>query len=257
MAIVGIWLLLPLVATIVYSLFEDWTGILPRGFTLKNYEKIFSDTDFLRSMYQTLIVCIIPIFITLIIILFALFAVTVYYPKLEKYVQILCMIPYTIQGVILSVSILVLYAKNGTILGDRMLMLFGAYCIIILPHIYNGIRNGMRSINMPMLLEAAEMLGESKLKAFFKVIVPNIISGIAVSSLLAVSLLFGDYVIIRNLSSTNVNNMQKFLYQAMKRSSTEASAVFVVIMMITFAVTALVLSLQNRSGAGRARSQGE
>ena len=100
------------------------------------------------------------------------------------------------------------------------------------------------------------MLGESKFRAFFKIIVPNILPGITVSSLLAVSLLFGDYVIIRNLSSTNVNNMQKFLYQAMKRSSTEASAVFVVIMMLTFAITALVLAAQSRSASGRS-STGE
>jgi len=257
MTIVIIWLLIPLVATIVYSLFEDWTGIIPKGFTLANYELIFSDPSFLTAMYQTVLICIIPIVITIILVLLALFVVTVYFPKLEKYMQILCMIPYTIQGVILSVSILVLYAKNGTLLSDRMVMLVGAYCIIILPHIYNGIRNGMRAINMNMLLEAAEMLGDSKLKAFFKVIVPNIITGITVSSLLAVSLLFGDYVIIRNLSSTNVNNMQKFLYQAMKRSSTEASAVFVVIMLITCAITAIVLSLQSRSGAEKVSKQGE
>ena len=257
MTIVIIWLLIPLAATIVYSLFEDWTGIIPKGFTLANYELIFSDSSFLTAMYQTVLICIVPIVITIILVLLALFVVTVYFPRLEKYMQILCMIPYTIQGVILSVSILVLYAKNGSILSDRMVMLIGAYCIIILPHIYNGIRNGMRAINMNMLLEAAEMLGDSKLKAFFKVIVPNIITGITVSSLLAVSLLFGDYVIIRNLSSTNVNNMQKFLYQAMKRSSTEASAVFVVIMLITCLITAIVLSLQSRSGAEKVSKQGE
>ena len=257
MTIVIIWLLIPLAATIVYSLFEDWTGIIPKGFTLANYELIFSDSSFLTAMYQTVLICIVPIVITIILVLLALFVVTVYFPRLEKYMQILCMIPYTIQGVILSVSILVLYAKNGSILSDRMVMLIGAYCIIILPHIYNGIRNGMRAINMNMLLEAAEMLGDSKLKAFFKVIVPNIITGNTVSSLLAVSLLFGDYVIIRNLSSTNVNNMQKFLYQAMKRSSTEASAVFVVIMLITCAITAIVLSLQSRSGAEKVSKQGE
>ena len=171
--------------------------------------------------------------------------------------QLLCMIPYTIQGVILSVSILILYARNDSVLSERMVMLMGAYCIIILPHIYNGIRNGMRAINMKMLLDAAEMLGESKLKAFFKVIVPNILTGITVSSLLAVGLLFGDYVIIRNLSSTNVNNMQKFLYQAMKRSSTEASAVFMVIIMITFAITALVLALQSRGMLEKMRNEGK
>jgi len=256
MTLIIIWLLIPLVATLIYSLFEDWTGIIPKGFTLANYELIFSDSSFLVSMYQTVLICIIPIVITIILVLLALFVVTVYFPKLEKYMQIICMIPYTIQGVILSVSILVLYAKNGSLLGNRMVMLIGAYCIIILPHIYNGIRNGMRAINMNMLLEAAEMLGDSKLKAFFKVIVPNIITGITVSSLLAVSLLFGDYVIIRNLSSTDVNNMQKFLYQAMKRSSTEASAVFVVIMLITCAITAIVLTLQSRSGAEKVKKQG-
>ena len=257
MVIVIVWLLIPLLATIIYSLFEDWTGIIPQGFTLANYQKIFSDPAFLTSMYQTVIVCAVPIAVTILVMLLALFAVTVYFPKLEKYVQLLCMIPYTIQGVILSVSILSLYAKGGGVFGDRMVMLIGAYCIIILPHIYNGIRNGMRAVNMNTLLEAAEMLGDSKLKAFFKVIVPNIITGITVSSLLAVGLLFGDYVIIRNLSSSNVNNMQKFLYQAMKRSSTESSAVFVVIMLITFTITAIVLILQNRSTLEKIRNEGK
>ena len=86
---------------------------------------------------------------------------------------------------------------------------------------------------------------------------PNILTGITVSSLLAVGLLFGDYVIIRNLSSSNVNNMQQFLYQSMKRSSTEASAVFVVIMLITFAITAIVLTLQGRSTLEKIRNGGK
>ena len=81
-------------------------------------------------MYQTVLICIIPIVITVVVVLLALFVITVYFPRLEKYVQILSMIPYTIQGVILSVSILVLYAKNDTVLGSRMVMLI--LCIVIL-----------------------------------------------------------------------------------------------------------------------------
>jgi len=61
------------------------------------------------------------------------------------------MIPYTIQGVILSVSILALYVANPTFLSNRIIMLIGAYCIIIFPYIYQGIRNGMRAVNMPLL----------------------------------------------------------------------------------------------------------
>ena len=86
MTIVIIWLLIPLIATIVYSLFESWTGIVPQGFTLEAYRSIFTNSAFLTSMYQTLLVCVVPIVITILVVLLALFAVTVYFPRLEKYV---------------------------------------------------------------------------------------------------------------------------------------------------------------------------
>ena len=55
-----------------------------------------------------------------------------------------------------------------------------------------------------------------------------------VSSLLAVGIIFGDYVLVRNLTGTSFQNMQIYLYQTMKSDSMKASAVFVVIMAITF-----------------------
>jgi putative spermidine/putrescine transport system permease protein len=254
--IIIIYLLTPLVATATYSMFQKWTDIVPEGFTLKHYGDLISNQAFMRSLGRTILVCIIPILITVAITLLALFVVTVYFPKLEKYIQILCMIPYTIQGVILSVSILSLYAGARSFLGIRQVMLFGAYCIIILPYIYQGIRNSMHSINMPMLIEAAEMLGSSKLEAFIRIIVPNILSGITVSSLLAVGIIFGDYVLIRNITGSSFQNVQIFLFLAMKRSSTEASAVFVIIMLTTFLITALVLYVQSRDNRQKTENKG-
>lgn len=252
--LIGIYLLIPLFATAVYSMFEKWTGLLPEGFSVKHYLTLFTEREFMSALFNTVIICIVPIVITILLVLLALFAVTVYFPRLEKYVQILCMIPYTIQGVILSVSILSLYAGSKGILDNRMVMLVGAYCIIILPYIYQGIRNGLNAVNMPMLLDAAEMLGASKLYGFFRVIVPNIISGITVSSLLAVGIIFGDYVLIRNITGTSFKNVQIYLFLEMKSSSTKASAVFVIIMMTTFLITALVLFLKNKEAKGRAKS---
>ena len=241
-----IYLLIPLVVSIIYSLFSNWTGILPKGFTLKTYVNLFKDPAFIASLGRTVVICIIPIALTILLVLLALFVTTIYFPRLEKYVQIICMIPYTIQGVILSVSILSLYVANPTVLSNRIIMLIGAYCIIILPYIYQGIRNGMRAVNMPVLLEAAEMLGASRIYAFFRVIVPNILSAIIVSSLLAVGIIFGDYVLVRNLASSAWPNVQIYLYQAMKSDSMKSSAVFVVIMAVTFIISAIVLYLQSR-----------
>ena len=176
MLLVMIYLLIPLVISIIYSLFKKWTGIIPEGFSMGNYISLFTDRNFIASVGRSVAMCIIPILLTIVIVLLALFVTTIYFPKLEKYVQIICMIPYTIQGVILSVSILSLYVGSDSILSNRLVMLMGAYCIVILPYIYQGIRNGMRAVNMPTLIEAAEMLGASKIHAFFSVVVPNILS---------------------------------------------------------------------------------
>ena len=236
MLLVMIYLLIPLVISIIYSVFHKWTGVIPEGFTLHNYVDLFTDSNFIASVGRSIAMSIIPIIVTIVIVLLALFVTAIYFPKLEKYVQIICMIPYTIQGVILSVSILSLYVGSSSILSNRLVMLMGAYCIVILPYIYQGIRNGMRAVNMPTLIEAAEMLGASKIYAFFRVVVPNILSGI----------IFGDYVLIRNLAGTSAPNMQIFLYQTMKSDSTKASAVFVVIMFVTFVITAIVLFMKSR-----------
>ncbi len=253
--LVVFYLLLPLAATAIYSLFDKWTGVLPEGFTLRNYIQLLTEKDFMMSLLRTIVICIIPILLSVLLVLLALFVATIYFPRLEKYVQILCMIPYTIQGVILSVSVLSLYAASPTILGVRLVMLVGAYCIIILPFIYQGIRNSMHAVNMPMLLEAAEMLGASKLYGFFRVIVPNIISGITVSALLAVGIIFGDYVLIRNITGSAFKNVQIYLFLAMKSSSTKASAVFVIIMITTFLITSLVLYLKNKEAQARQNIQ--
>ena len=244
--LIMLYLLVPLIVSVIYSLFEKWTDVLPEHFSLGSYMSIFADPAFRSSIVRTIVMCIIPIIITTVIVLLALFVTTAFFPRLEKYVQIICMIPYTIQGVILSVSILQRYVGNKSFLSNRLVMLTGAYCIIILPYIFQGIRNGMRAVNMSMLLEAAEMLGASKLYAFFRVVVPNIISAVVVSSLLAVGIIFGDYVLVRNLAGTSFQNMQIYLYQTMKSDSVKASAVFVVIMLVTCIIAGVVLTLQNR-----------
>lgn len=246
MVLIMVYLLIPLVVTIIYSLFKKWTGILPEQFSLESYITIFKDPEFLMCIARTIFLCVIPIIVTTVIILLALFVTTVCFPQLEKWIQLICMIPYTIQGVILSVSILSLYVSNKGILGNRLMMLFGAYCIIIMPYIYQGIRNGMRAVNVKMLLEAAEMLGASRFYTYFKIVVPNILSSIIVSALLAVGIIFGDYVLVRNLCGTSFQNMQIYLYQMMKSDSTKSSAVFVVIMAITFCITAVVLMMQKK-----------
>lgn len=244
---VALYLLIPFAVTLVYSLFVEWIDILPSGFTLRNYVELFSNTTFWMSIGRTLILCIVSVIITIVLILAAMYVVVAVNRKLAGVMQFLCMIPYALQGVILSIGIISLYTGTGTILSNRLFMLFGAYTILVLPYIYQGIRNALNSIDAEMLIQAAEMLGCGRFRAYVQVVLPNILSGILVSSLLAESIIFGDFVLANNIAGTNYQNIQVFLQANMDVSSGLSSAIVVVIFVVVALVTAVVLKLQNSS----------
>lgn len=244
----SVFLLLPLAVTVVFSLTVDWvTSWVPHGFTVSNYAQIFSQSGFWASMGRTVLISIVPVVIITFIMLLTMFVVVLYAPKLEKWVQLLCMLPYALQGVILSIGIISIYTGTGTLLSNRILMLIGAYCILVLPYIYQGIRNSLYGINANMLIEAAEILGAGKLYSYWAVIVPNILPGVTVSALLSFSIIFGDFVLANNIAGTAYKNIQVYLQQTMKSSSGQSSAVVAVIFLVIFLITGLVLLLQGRN----------
>ena len=238
--LIAIYLVTPFLATFVYSLFTEWTGVLPRGFTLRNYQELFADTDFWLAIGRTLILCAVSVLITIVLLLLAMYPITVMNRKLCKYMQ------YALQGVILSISIISIYAGMDGVLSNRMFMLFGAYSILVLPYIYQGIRNSLNAIDAKTLIQAAEVLGCSRFRAYVQVILPNIFSGILVSSLLAESIVFGDFVLANNIAGNNYENVSVYLNENMYTSSGLASAIVVVIFAVVFLVTGLMLKLQKK-----------
>lgn len=252
LALIAIYLLVPFVATLVYSLFVEWTNLLPHGFTLRNYQELFADVEFWLSIGRTLILCAVSVLVTIALMLLAMYPVTVMNRKLGNLMQFICMIPYALQGVILSISIISIYTSSDTILSNRMLMLFGAYSILVLPYIYQGIRNSLNAIDATTLIHAAEVLGCGRFRAYVQVVLPNIFSGILVSALLAESIVFGDFVLANNIAGNNYENVQVYLNEKLFTSSGLASAIVVVIFAVVFLVTGLMLKLQkNDSKEGR------
>lgn len=152
LAVVGLYLLVPFAVTFIYSLFVEWTDILPSGFTLRNYIELFSNATFWASIGRTLVLCLVSVVITIALLLLAMYAVVAVNRKLGNVMQFVCMIPYALQGVILSIGIISLYTGTGTVLSNRMVMLFGAYTILVLPYIYQGIRNALNAIDAEMLI---------------------------------------------------------------------------------------------------------
>lgn len=243
-----IYLLLPLAMTLIYSLFEEWIDVVPTAFTLKAYTTLLADPSFWQAVIRTVIISVIPIILCTIFVLLAMYVVVVYHPEWDRFMQILCTIPYAIQGVILPICVLSLYVSAPAPLNNRMVMLVATYMVVILPYVYQGIRNNLNGVGAGRLIEAAQMLGSSKLYAFFRVVIPNIMSGVTVSVMLAMAIVFGDFVIINTLAGGHFMTAQMYMYDVMKKSGQRTCAVIVILFIVTLLISGFAFMIQSTQG---------
>lgn len=248
--IIGIYLLFPLFITFVYSIFTEWSGILPSGLTFQNYLQLLSSSEFWISLLRSVLISIVPIVICTFIILLAMYTVILYLPGFDKIMKILCTIPYAIQGVVLPISVLSLYADAPAPFSNRIFMLVSTYCIVVLPYMYQGIRNSLFAIQAPKLVEAAQMLGASRFYAFFRIIVPNVIGGVKVSAMLSLAIVFGDFTIINTLAGNYYPTAQMYMYEIMKKSGQKTSAIIILLFLVTLLISSSVFINKKRGDKG-------
>ena len=245
--VIMIYLMLPLLMTLVYSLFQEWMDVTPKGFTISAYTEILGDPIFLKAVGRTIVISIFPILLCTIFLLLAMYVVVVYQPGWDKLIQTLCTIPYAIQGVILPICVLSLYTRAPKPFNNRMVMLVAAYMIVILPYMYQGIRNNLNGVGAARLIEAAQMLGASRFYAFFGVVIPNIMSGVTISVMLSMAIVFGDFVIINTLAGGRFMTAQMYLYDVMKKSGQRTCAVIIILFAVTLLISAAAFFMQSGS----------
>lgn len=246
LTLTSIFLLIPFIATLVYSFTVGWTKLLPAGWTLKYWGQAFTEPNLWPAILRGVLISIPPIIICNVVVILALYTSVVYYPKLEKYIQAICMVPNSLKGVIIAIPVLALYAGTPTIFSNRMVMLVCIYSISILPFVYQGIRNNLHGINVTQLLEAAEILGAGKLYAFVRIVLPSMLSGILVSSLLALSTVFGDFAIIKIIAGNKYETVQMLLYNSRLIVLQYQCVIVIIMFTATLIISQTVFKFQNR-----------
>lgn len=245
-----IFLFLPLLATFLYSIATQWdTTVLPKGFTFVWYKKLFSDMRFLKALERSLIVSSLTLIISLLVLIPAIFIITVYFPKLEKVLKTFTIIPFAIPGVISAVGLIKLYSNGPLPIAGTIWILLGAYFIVSLPFMYQSIYNGLKGMNANILIDAANLLGANGVKAFFYVILPNMKKGIIVSALLSFSILFGEFVLANILAGGNYETVQVYLFSKRGESGHFTSAIvisyFIIILILSGIIVKYSKSINN------------
>ncbi|MCK9262065.1 MAG: ABC transporter permease subunit [Azoarcus sp.] len=221
-------LLLPLAATLLYSLSTSWGAtILPDGLTFKWYLALWTDARFLAAFGQSLLVCLGALLLAVVLILPLLFVVHYHFPGLDGLMNILILLPFAVPPVVSSVGLLQVYGSGPLAMVGTPWILIGCYFTIALPFMYRAITNNLHAIRLRDLMDAAHLLGASTWKAAFLVILPNLRKGLMVSLFLSFSFLFGEFVFANLLVGTRYETLQVYLNN-MRNSSGHFNSALVI-----------------------------
>jgi len=239
-AILFVYLLLPFVITGLYSVATSWSNTLfPVGYTLKHYADMFGSSRFWLAAGRSVGISAAAVAVAVVVMTPLTYAVAAFSPKLERLMKGLTLMPFAIPGVINATALLSTYS-GGDI--PMILILTGAYFVMVLPLIYSGIGNALNAIDIVPITEAARTLGASTWTTFFRIIVPGIAPGILVSTLLSFSLLVGG----------SFETVQIYLYLVMKQTGHLSSALVLIYVFILAVISAILMKVTGDEKQGKA-----
>jgi len=196
----AIYLLLPVLAVLLYSLATVWRAhILPDGYTLKHWTNGLDDprlvAAFLRSVGLGLAVVIVDIAF----VVPAAYWARVRNPRIRMLTELAAAIPFALPFIVIAFAILQLVGKVAPhLLGTPWLLLFG-HAAIAFPFLYWAVDGAMAAADIARLSEAAETCGAAPLAIIRHVVLPNITSGIATGGILVFATSFGEFALAQIL----------------------------------------------------------
>jgi putative spermidine/putrescine transport system permease protein len=177
LVIAGIYFIVPLYAALRFAGFKAFPSVLHQaGFT------------------DALVLSIRLALITTVLTLVLMVPTTVYVhlrlPRLRRLLEAVTILPIVIPPVVLIVGVLAVAPGN---LKASPNLLGLEYVILAMPFAYRSIDAGLRALDLKTLTEASSSLGAGWPSTLWRVVLPNLRTGMLSATVLTVALVLGEY----------------------------------------------------------------
>lgn len=213
MIVIYAFLFAPILVLIVFSFNESKSRSNFTGFTLKWYKQLFSNELIMESLWNTLLVAVVSsIFATL---LGTVAAIGIY--NLGKRKRSLMMnianLPIINPEIVTGVSMMILFVFIANFFGIELgfWSVCCAHITFCVPYVIMSVMPKLRQMDISMY-EAAQDLGCSPNKAFFKAVLPQITPGIFSGFLMAFTYSIDDFVITYFTSGSSFPTLPTTIY---------------------------------------------
>ena len=196
--IVLFFLYIPMIVLAVASFNEGMDISVFKSFTFHNYGELFRDGVLLPLLLNSIIVAVLSALLATVLGTAAAMGIHSMGPRLRRFTMGVTNIPLTNPEIVTGVSLALLFAFVGTMLKINNILgfvtLLIAHITFNLPYVILSVMPKLQQMD-PDLREAALDLGCTPLKAFFKVVIHEIMPGIISGALMAFTMSLDDFVI--------------------------------------------------------------
>ena len=252
-ALVFIILYIPIVVLMLFSFNSTSnTGALT-GLSLYWYRELFRSPDTFNALKNTLVLAINAATISTIIGTAAAVGICKFKRKFTKNALIsLTNIPMMNPDIVTAISMMLLFVFIGNIIASEeklnFFTLLIAHVTFCLPYVILSVRPKILQMNKA-LPEAAMDLGCTPFQSFFKVELPNILSGVVSGFILAFTLSLDDFVISYFTTGNDFQTLPLLIYSMTKKEV--KPDIYALSTLMIVAVTVLLL-LSNISSKDKA-----
>lgn len=254
--IIFAFLFAPIIVLLIFSFNEAKSLSVFSEFSLKWYKELFRDKNTLESVKNTVILALSATAISTVMGTAA--ALGIYRVRKDWYKTVfntVTNIPMINPDIITGISMMLVFVFVGRLFGMSTSLNFWtiliAHVSFCLPYVIFQVLPKLQQMDYA-LVEAAQDLGCTPIRAFFKVTLPEIMPGIITGAIMAFTLSLDDFVISYFTSGNDFQTLPIRIYGMTKKTVTpKMYALATIIFFVTLALLLLSNVVDNKEGKER------
>jgi putative spermidine/putrescine transport system permease protein len=245
-----VWLLAPIVIVVILAFSGDgYLHFPPRSLSLQWFTRFFGDVQWQRAMLSSLIIGVIACVVSTTIGFFCAYAfLRVAFPG-KKLLLSLMLTPIIVPNIITAIAMYYLAGKLRLI--GNFLWLGLCHAVIAMPIVLLILLSALHAVD-PNLERAALGLGSSRLRVFFRVVLPIALPGVMSAALFAFLASFDELLISLFLAGVRAQTLPVRIWNSL---NLQVEPTIAAVSAFLIALTCLVLCvdgvLRHRRGQRR------
>ena len=236
-----LFLYAPIAILIFYSFNKSRGRGIFSGFTVDWYYKLFSNELILTSFLNTIIVALLSSVIATIVGTSAAIGISNFNKKAKHSIMGMTYISIINPEIVTGISLMLLFVIMKIKFGYTTLIL--AHITFSIPYVILNVLPKLRQKDNS-IFEAAMDLGCTTTKAFFKVVMPDIMPGILAGFLMALTYSLDDFVVSYFTTGVTSQTLPITIYSmTRKRVSPEINAISTIIFVIVL-ITLIIMNIK-------------